>query len=119
MALCISKVVKIRAPPLVTDEDAAIGMVAFGTPAPRAEKRRLWAGDDAAETRPFWSQSRCAKSIIDSTDSEKRLACKVYQKLNGRIGRWEGKSGETPFRGTKNGLRRTKTARSAKLRLIF
>ena len=59
------------ASPGVTDEDVAIGMVAFCTPSPRAEKRRLVAGEGAAEPMPLWSQSRCGKSRIRATESEK------------------------------------------------
>ena len=44
--------------PVVEDEDLDMGMGAFCTPAPGAAKRRLWAGEDAAKTRPFTSQSR-------------------------------------------------------------
>ena len=82
--------------PVATDEEVAMGMVAFCTPAPREANRRLGAGEDAAETRPFWSQSRCGKSRIDSTAPEKRIVCKVYQKLNEWVGRWKGESSAHP-----------------------
>ena len=68
--------------PSVTGDEVAMGMVAFCTPSPMAAKRRLSTGAGAAETRPFWSQSRGDKSRIDATAPEKRLVCKVYQKLN-------------------------------------
>ena len=68
--------------PVDTYEDVAMGLVAICTPSPMAAKRRLSTGAGAAETRPFWSQSRGDKSRIDAAASEKRLVCKVYQKLN-------------------------------------
>ena len=45
---------------------------------------------------PFWSQSRVEKSRVDATAPEKRLVCKVYQKLNEWLGRWEGESIDHP-----------------------
>ena len=80
--------------PAVTDEEVDMGMVAFCTPAPRKARRRLGAGEDRAETRPFWSQSMFGKSRIDAAAPEKRLVYKVYQKLNEWVGRRKGESSD-------------------------
>ena len=84
---------------MATGEGVDIGMVALCTPAPRAEKSRPGTGEDAAGTRPLWSQSRCGDRRIDATVSEKRIAIEVYQNLNEWIGRREGEpGGPPPFR---------------------
>ena len=83
--------------PAVTEEDVATGMVAFCTPAPSAAKRMLSLGAGSEEPRPFWSQSRVEKSRIDATAPEKRLVCKVYQKLGEWIGRWGADPSDAPI----------------------
>ena len=82
--------------PSVTEEDVAMGMVSFCTPVPSRAKRRLSVGAGSEEPRPFWSQSRVEKSRIDATAHEKRLVCKVYQKLNEWLGRWKGGPCDAP-----------------------
>ena len=82
--------------PVVTEEDVAMGMVAFCTPAPSAAKRRLSVGAGAEEPRPFWSHSRVEKSRIDAAAPEKILVCGVYQKLNEWLGRWKGDPSDVP-----------------------
>ena len=82
--------------PTVSDDDVAFGKVAFCTPAPRQNKRRLGSGEDAAARRPFWAPDRDGSARVDATAAEKRLVCKVYQKLNDWLGRRKGDFPDAP-----------------------
>ena len=76
--------------PTISDDDVAFGKVAFCTPAPRQNKRRLGSGEDAAARMPFWAPERGGSARVDATAAEKRLVCKVYRKLNDWLGRRKG-----------------------------
>ena len=99
-------------PTVVADEGAAMGTVAFCTPAPRAAKRRPCAGEDAAETRPFWSQSRCAKSRIGAAESEKD-SLQGVPKARRMAWPTEGESVGAPISRNDEWLAKKKTDRSA------
>ena len=52
----------------------------------------------AVEERPWRPPGRDTGTRTDATATEKRLLCKVYQKLNERFGRWGAEESDAPSR---------------------
>ena len=83
---------------MVEEEDVALGKLAYCTPAPSRAKRGRQEAGLAADERPWWAPERDNGTRTDATATEKRLVCKVYQKLNEWVGRWGAEDADAPLR---------------------
>ena len=82
----------------MVDGDVAFGELAYCAPAPSRAKRGRQDADLAADERPWWAPERDMGTRADATATEKRLARKVYQKLNEWVGRWGAEDSDAPSR---------------------
>ena len=78
--------------------DVAFGKLARCVPAPSRAKSGGEDAELAADERPLWAPGRDMGTRTDATATEKRLVCKVYQKLNEWVGRWGEEDSDAPLR---------------------
>ena len=82
----------------------AAGKVAFWAPAPPSGKRRRASTEGESMSRPWRADERDPKSRLDATATEKRISCKVCQKLNEWLGMWAADDDTIHIRRNENWL---------------